>query len=37
MATQSETQLLNDTLMEQLSTPGREKQAIDAVNDFTRT
>ncbi len=37
MATQSEVQLLNDTLFEQLQTPGMEKQAIDAVNDFTRT
>lgn len=37
MATQSETQLLNETLFEQLNTPGMEKQAIDAVNDFTRT
>lgn len=37
MATQSEVQLLNDTLFEQLQTPGMEKRAIDAVNDFTRT
>ncbi len=37
MTTQSEVQLLNDTLFEQLQTPGMEKQAIDAVNDFTRT
>lgn len=37
MATQSEVQLLNDTLFEQLQTPGMEKKAIDAVNDFTRT
>jgi hypothetical protein len=37
MATQSETKLLNETLFEQLSTPGMEKRAIDAVNDFTRT
>ncbi len=36
MATRSEAQLLNDTLFEQLSTNGMEKQAIDAVNDFTR-
>ena len=34
---QSETQLLNETLFEQLNTPGMEKTAIDAVNDFTRT
>lgn len=36
MATKSETALLNEALFEQLSTPGMEKQAIDAVNDFTR-
>lgn len=34
--TQTETQLLNETLIEQLSTPGMEKQAISAVNDYTR-
>lgn len=37
MSSQTETQLLNETLFEQLQTPGMEKQAIDAVNDFTRT
>lgn len=37
MPTQAEIALLNETLIEQLSTPGLEKQAIDAVNDFTRT
>lgn len=37
MATQSETQLLNNTIFEQLQTPGMEKTAVDAVNDFTRT
>lgn len=37
MSTKSEAQLLNETLFEQLSTPGMEKTAIDAVNDFTRT
>ena len=37
MATQAEVQMLNETLFEQLNTPGMEKQAIDAVNDFTRT
>ena len=37
MATQSDVALLNETLFDQLSTPGMEKQAIDAVNDFTRT
>ena len=36
MAT-SESQLLNETLFEQLSTPGMEKTAVDAINDFTRT
>lgn len=36
MATKSETALLNEALFEQLATPGMEKQAIDAVNDFTR-
>lgn len=37
MASQTETQLLNEALFEQLDTPGMTKQAIDAVNDFTRT
>jgi hypothetical protein len=37
MTNKSEAQLLNETLFEQLSTPGMEKTAIDAVNDFTRT
>jgi len=36
-SSQTASQLLNETLFEQLSTPGMEKQAIDAVNDFTRT
>jgi hypothetical protein len=36
MATQSETRVINETLFEQLGTPGLEKRAIDAVNDFTR-
>jgi hypothetical protein len=36
-SSQAATRLLNETLFEQLQTPGREKQAIDAVNDFTRT
>lgn len=35
-ATQAEIQLLNETLFAQLETPGMEKQALDAVNDFTR-
>lgn len=37
MASQSEVQLLNETLFEQLETPGMYKQAVDAINDFTRT
>lgn len=36
MATKSESQLLNETIFEQLRTPGMEKVAIDAINDFTR-
>jgi hypothetical protein len=36
MPTQSEIQLLNNTIFEQLSTPGMEKTAVDAINDFTR-
>lgn len=36
-SSQAQTKLLNETLFEQLQTPGMEKQAIDAVNDFTRT
>lgn len=35
-STQEETALLNQTLIEQLSDRGLEKNAIDAVNDFTR-
>jgi hypothetical protein len=34
---EAQSRLANETLIEQLSTPGMEKQAIDAVNDFTRT
>lgn len=37
MATQSDVRQLNETLFGHLSTPGMEKIAIDAVNDFTRT
>lgn len=33
----TDTQMLNETLFEYLATPGMEKKAIDAVNDFTRT
>jgi hypothetical protein len=36
MATKSETQLINETLFAQLSDRGMEKQAADAINDFTR-
>ena len=36
MPTQTETQLVNETLLDQLDS-GMEKQALDAVNDFTRT
>lgn len=37
MATQAEARMANERLFEQLNTPGMEKIAIDAVNDFTRT
>ncbi len=37
MPTQQDIQLLNETLFEQLDSPAMYKQAIDAVNDFTRT
>ena len=37
MPTKQEVQLLNETLFEQLDSPGMYKQAVDAVNDFTRT
>jgi hypothetical protein len=36
MATKTESQLINETVFEQLQTPGMEKVAIDAINDFTR-
>ena len=36
MATQTEARAFNAALFEQLNTPGLEKRAIDAVNDFTR-
>lgn len=36
MATFSESQLLNNAIFDNLATPGMEKVAIDAVNDFTR-
>ena len=34
--TKSETQMLNDVIFEQLNDRGMEKNAIDAINDFTR-
>jgi len=37
MATPAEARMVNEALFEQLGTPGLEKRAIDAVNDFTRT
>jgi hypothetical protein len=37
MPTKAEISALNEALFEQLDTPGMQKQAIDAVNDFTRT
>jgi hypothetical protein len=37
MPTQAEIKQLNDALFEQLDTPGMQKQAVDAVNDYTRT
>ncbi len=37
MASKTETQLVNEAIFESLATPGHEKTAIDAVNDFTRT
>jgi hypothetical protein len=33
----TDTALLNETLFEYLATPGQEKRAVDAINDFTRT
>ena len=32
----SDVRVLNETLFEQLATPGMEKNALDAVNEFTR-
>ena len=37
MPSREETRLLNETLIEQLGTPGMQKQAEDAVTAFTRT
>lgn len=36
MATQTDNAMLNQTIFDQLNTPGMEKTAIDAINDFTR-
>jgi hypothetical protein len=35
--TKTESQLLNRAVFEQLEDPGMQKQALDAINDFTRT
>lgn len=35
--TRSQAQLVNQTFLDQLNDRGMEKQAVDAVNDFTRT
>lgn len=37
MPTQAELKQLNETLFDQLADPMMKKQAVDAVNDFTRT
>lgn len=37
MPSLSEISALNERIFEDLNTPGREKQAVDAINDFTRT
>ena len=37
MPTKQDIREMTDALFEQLDTPGMQKQAIDAVNDFTRT
>jgi hypothetical protein len=36
-ATREEVRLMNETIFEQLQNPGMIKQAIDTINDFTRT
>jgi len=36
MPANTENQMVNEALFNSLSTPGMEKQAVDAVNDFTR-
>lgn len=37
MPTKTEAQLLNEAIFEQLQDRGMEKNAVDAINDFTRT
>jgi len=37
MANKSAAQVVNSTLLEQLATPGLQKQAEDAINSFTRS
>ena len=37
MASPAETQALNEAFLDALCTPGMEKTALDAVNEFTRT
>ena len=37
MSTPSSVQVLNEEIFSQLETPGLEKNALDAVNEFTRT
>lgn len=37
MLSAADTRMLNEALFEQLTTPGLEKRANDALNDFTRT
>jgi len=32
----TETRLMNETVLDRLASPGMQKQAVDAVNDFTR-
>jgi hypothetical protein len=36
MATLADARVFNQTVLDQLGTPGMEKQAIDAIQDFTR-
>ena len=36
MSSPSDFQVLNEAFFDQLATPGMEKNALDAVNEFTR-